>query len=388
MAERTICVVTGARSEYGLMRWPMQEFACDPRFNLQIVVTASHLDQAYGMTYREIEADGFSIDAKVPCKFGTRTDVDLIKAVGEMTAGFAETFANLRPDLLLIMGDRYELLAVCTACVLMNLPIGHVSGGEITEGAIDEQIRHAVTKMAHLHFVANETYANRVKQMGEEVWRICVSGEPGLDNLRRSPLMASAELERSLRLDLSKPTALVTYHPETLDRERTRARVEALLQALDEARLQYVLTYPNADPGSEIIIEAFTNFLNRYEGEAVLFKNLGHRQYLSTLKAVTMMIGNTSSGLYEAPSLNLPVVNVGSRQDGRMRAANVIDVNGDTKSILKGISKALAYDRSGECVNYYGDGRSSERIRDFVADIMARRSRSEILRKKFVDIGK
>ena len=382
----TVSVVTGARSEYGLMRWPMQVIADDPRFVLTTVVTGSHLSEAYGGTYREIEADGFHIDAKVPVTLGSGSDADLVRAVGEMTSGFADVFAATYPDLVLVMGDRYELLALCAACVLMTIPIAHVSGGEITEGAIDEQIRHAVTKMAHLHFVANETYAARVRQMGEEGWRICVSGEPGLDNLRRLPLLTKGELERVLELDLSGPTALVTYHPVTLNKDSKRTELGALIAAMEEADLQYVLTYPSADPDSEAIINALTVFRDRHPRRAVLFKNLGQKRYLSTLQNVTMMIGNSSSGLFEAPAFNLPVVNVGDRQKGRMRATNVIDVAGDKASILRGIEAALAYDRSVGCGNPYGDGRSSERIRDFIADTFAHRTRDQILRKRFADI--
>ena len=380
-----VCVVTAARSEYGLLRWPMQELADDARFQLQVVAAAAHLDETYDFTFREIEADGFTIDATVPAAFGSRSERDLASAVGGMTTGFADAFEALKPHLVLVSGDRYELLAVCSACVLMTIPIAHISGGEVTEGAIDEQVRHAVTKMAHLHFVANETYAGRVRQMGEETWRVCVSGEPGLDNLRRLTLMPADEVDREIGMDMSRATALVTYHPATLEGISVEAQMNTLLAALEQGGMQYVLTYPNADAGSNIVIEALENFRDRYAGGAVLFKNLGQRRYLSTLKHVTMMIGNASSGIFEAPSFNVPVVNVGDRQRGRVRAANIIDVGCDTASILEGIETALAYHRGTECVNAYGDGRSAPRIRDFIAETFSARPRQEILRKRFVE---
>lgn len=381
-----VCVVTGSRSEYGLLRWLMQDLAEDARFELSVVVTGSHLSEAYGSTYREIEQDGFRIDAKVEANLDARSGAALAKAVGAWTQGFADVFEKLGPDLLIIMGDRYELLSVASACILQSIPIAHISGGEITEGAIDEQIRHALTKISHLHFVANPIYAQRVRQMGEEPWRICVAGEPGLENIWRLPLLPQEELGKALGLDLTRRTALVTFHPVTRDLEKSRWHMKELLSALEQAGMQYVMTYPNADLGSGEIVEALQAFVSGHPETARLVQNLGQKRYLSLLKTVHLMIGNSSSGLVEAPSFNLPAVNIGDRQKGRLRASNVIDVEGEAKTILQGIQTALLYDRTMPCQNPYGDGHSSPCIRSFIERAFSRFARDRILKKQFVDL--
>ena len=250
-----VCVVTSSRSEYGLMRWLLYDLAADPFFNLKIVVTAAHLSESYGSTYHEIEADGFTLDAKIHANTDSSEPIALSKVVAEVTSGLAKYLDRERPDLVLIMGDRYELLGICSASILCGSPIAHLSGGDISEGAIDDQIRHAVTKMANLHFVANEEPANRVRQLGEEGWRVSISGEPGLENIHRLPLLSRSELENDNGIDLSQKTALVTYHPATLRRESLLQHLDALTEALEKAAkeysLQYVLTYPNADVGSD-----------------------------------------------------------------------------------------------------------------------------------------
>jgi UDP-hydrolysing UDP-N-acetyl-D-glucosamine 2-epimerase len=380
-----ICVVTGARSEYGLMRWPMAALKADPRFDLQIVATGSHLLEQFGFTYREIETDGFTIDEAIAPRGAFETKKDLARCVGDLTTDLAQALARLGPDIVFVMGDRYEILSVLAACVLMTIPIAHVSGGELTEGAIDEQIRHAMTKAAHIHFVANREFASRVRQMGEEDWRICVSGEPGLDNLRHLTLMSREELGRDLGLDLSRPTAIVTLHPETLAGTEQPQRLAWFIDAIERSSLNYILTYPNADEGSHAIIEALSAFKSRNPHRCVLVKSLGQVRYLSALKHVDLMIGNSSSGLFEAPSFNLPVVNIGDRQKGRLRAKNVIDVSGAVQSVLGGIDLALRYDRRAICENPYGDGFASEKIVDFFAATFSAYPHERLLRKRFVD---
>jgi UDP-hydrolysing UDP-N-acetyl-D-glucosamine 2-epimerase len=380
-----VCVVTGSRSEYGLLRPVLAALRDHPEIALQLAVTGSHLARERGQTVREIEADGFTIDATVDAPLDFRAAAGVPRAMGTWTAGFGDVFARLSPDLVVVMGDRYEILAVCAACVAMAIPLGHISGGEVTEGAIDEQIRHAITKMAHLHFVANEIYGARVHRMGEEAWRVCVSGEPGLDTLPTITPTPRAALEADLGLALSLPTALVTFHPVTLEGGQVEQQVEALLTALAKADLQYVITYPNADPGSEQIIEALKRFVAGAGHHARLVPNLGRQRYLSLLPHVRLMIGNSSSGLVEAPSFALPVVNVGSRQAGRLRGDNVIDVECRADAILAGIETALARDRSAPCVNPYGDGRASPRIVQHIVNTFRHRSRDAILRKRFVD---
>ncbi len=383
-----ICVVTGSRSEYGLMRWLMADLSADQDFELKIVVTASHLSIVYGETFRVIENDGFKIDEMIHSTIDPSDIVSIANSVGEITAGMAKYFQRSRPDIVLVMGDRYELLAISNACLLMGIPIGHISGGEITEGAIDDQIRHSLTKISHLHFVANKTYADRVEQMGEEKWRICISGEPGLDNLNRLPLFSKEELEKELNLDLSIPTALVTFHPETKNVELLDEQIDQLMKALQNNKLQYILTYPAADFGSLRIIESLIQFQKSHLESSVIYKNLGQKRYLSVLRYAHLMIGNSSSGIVETPSFNLPVVNIGVRQKGRIRAKNVMDVKICEKAISRAIKWALNYDRNKECLNPYGDGNSSIRVISFIKRLFTTRDEKTILNKHFIDINK
>jgi UDP-hydrolysing UDP-N-acetyl-D-glucosamine 2-epimerase len=308
------------------MRWVMADLKEDPAFTLTVAATGSHLSREHGLTYTEIEADGFSLDWKLEVSLDTGRPAVLAKALGEMTAGLGAYFETSRPDVVLLLGDRYELLAVAGACTLMGVPMGHFSGGEVTEGVIDDSIRHAVSKMAHLHFVTNEVYGNRLCRMGEEPWRITVCGEPGLENFRRLAPIDREDLSRDLGLDLKRPTALVTFHPATLELDRLDAQIVALVEALQAARsrsgLQYVVTGPCADPGGAKIEAALTAFAAQSDGVR-FFKSLGERRYLSLLRHASMMIGNSSSALHEAPAVSLPAVNIG---DVKGRLGEVIDV--------------------------------------------------------------
>ena len=386
-----VCVVTGARSEYGLMRWAMEELKARPGLDFQLVVTGAHLSDRYGQTSREVEADGFSIDARVPADIEHDDAPALAAAVGRLTAGMAEAFKRLRPDLVLVMGDRYELLAVAAACVMMTIPIAHISGGEVSEGAIDDQIRHAMTKTAHLHFASNALHARRVLQMGEEPWRVCTSGEPGLDALHRMARLSRAELCADLGLDPDGPIGLVTHHPVTLTPGALAAELEAvdaaMRRAAAERGVRFVITHPNADAGNQAITLVWERFVADHPG-SVLVTSLGHRRYLSALAGLDFMLGNSSSGLVEAPSFNLPAVNIGERQAGRARGSNVIDAAATEAAISAAIGEALARDRGGAVDNPYGgDGRASARIVDFIEDAMRTRSRAELLRKRFVDLA-
>ena len=384
-ARLRICVVTGSRSEYGLMRSLMQDLKAHPSVDLKIIVTGSHLSKKFGLTYRDIEADGFDIDNKLSGSLDTHSGAALAKTVGAWTGQFADALEVMSPDLVLVMGDRYELLAVSSACILLGVPLAHISGGEITEGAFDEQIRHSLTKASHFHFVANEVYGDRVRQMGEEDWRICVSGEPGLDTLARTHPLSIDELNQDLGIDLRKPTALVTYHPVTLDGTPIDQQMHELFLALYATDMQFVITYPNADVGSEVIIRHIQDFAQHHKQSVVVQKSLGQRRYVSLLRVAAMMIGNSSSGLVEAPAFNLPVVNIGIRQAGRMRARNVLDVDCTKAEITRGLEWARQYDRTSPCTNPYGDGNSNKRICNFILHNLTNRTREEILRKHFTD---
>ncbi len=383
-----VCVITGSRAEYGLMRWLMEDINTSPDFELQIIVTGSHLIEEFGNTYKQIEEDGFVINKRLPFPIKGSGPSHLGKAVGILSSSLVDAFEELSPDLIMVMGDRYELLSVISSSVLSTIPVAHISGGEITEGAIDDQIRHAMTKVSHFHYVANEVYEERVMQMGEESWRICNCGEPGLDNLQRQKIMSLDELQENLKLDLSKPTALVTYHPVTLERDDLDFQISELTKAMkvlsSDEGLQFVITYPNADEGSEKIIDSWKKFVDEID-KSVLIKSLGQSRYLSALINLTVVIGNSSSGLVEAPSFNMPVINIGNRQKGRMRGSNVIDVGYSSLDIILAAKTVLSNPEKKECFNPYGEGNSSIKILSHIKNIFNNKTKKELLTKKFQD---
>lgn len=383
-----VCVITSARSEYGLMRWLMDDLKNSNYFELQILVTGSHLLESFGFTYREIENDGFKINTKIPFNLDKSDQISIGQASADLTKSLVYELSNLKPDVVMVMGDRYELLSVMTSCIINTIPIAHISGGEITEGAIDDQIRHAMTKASHFHYVANKVYGERLIQMGEEDWRVCVSGEPGLDNLNRQPIMNFDMLQKDLGINLSNPTAIVTFHPVTLELEELNEQMQQLIIALEQASLdyglQYLITFPNADAGSKYIIDEWKKFVKNKPGRK-LVKSLGQTRYLSSLKFLSMMIGNSSSGLVEAPSFRLPVVNIGNRQKGRMRGKNVFDVGYTSPEIIKGIERSIKWDRTAYCFNPYGDGMASKKIIEHLRSSFSSFSKREIISKKFID---
>lgn len=381
MYKLKVCIITATRAEYGLLRWLMQEIKDDPAMDLQILVTGTHFSEKYGQTHREIENDGFTIDKQIPLDDDS---ISVSAQVAYLMTAIEQAFTEITPDCIVVMGDRYELLAVASVCLLKQIPLAHISGGEISEGAFDNQIRHAVTKIANFHCVANEEYAQRVQQMGEEDWRVCISGEPGLDNLTRLELMSQSTLEENLDIDLSHKTAVVTFHPVTLEGDSIEEQINALCDAMQQVDMQYVITLPNSDPGNDIIRQKIEEFAERNPNRVKAFKSLGQLRYLSLLKYASMMIGNSSSGIVEAPSFNLPVVNVGNRQKGRTCATNVIHVACEQGAIVEGIQQALHYDAK-ECVNPYGRGNASGAVKEFLKDVFQKRSRQLILTKKFID---
>ncbi len=386
-----VCVITGSRSEYGLMRWVLEGLRDDPAFRVQLIATGSHFSTEHGETWREIVADGFTLDAAIPLSLGAATPATLAAAVGDLAGRLAVELERLQPDLVMVMGDRYELLGVITACILVTVPIAHLSGGELTEGVIDEQVRHAVTKAAHLHFVAHDLFGARVAQMGEESWRICVCGEPGLDGIHRLTLPTPHAFAADIGFAPGSPLALVTFHPVTLEREALGDQVSALVAALEEGArrygLQYLLTYPNSDAGADRIIAAFQLFAAG-RPDRRFTPSLGRRRYLAALRDCRMMIGNSSSGLYEAPCFNLPVINIGSRQGGRLRGTNVLDVAPDTAAIVRGMEQALGWDRTVSCTNPYGDGHAIPRMLAFLKAVLVERNRDDLLRKRFQDMDR
>jgi len=340
----------------------MKAIQGDPDLTLQVAATGMHLSPEFGLTRRAIEEDGFPIDARVEMLLSSDTSVGTAKSLGLGVIGFADALDRLRPDLLVLLGDRYEILAAATAALVLKIPIAHIAGGDLTEGAFDDAIRHSLTKMSHLHFVTNEESRRRVLRMGEDPARVHNVGSPGLDDIRRTDLLGREELGRALEFRFRAKNLLVTYHPATLGALPPEEEIRELLAALDALGTDFGLlfTRPNADPGGRRISGKIDEFVAG-RPNAKVFTSMGQRLYLSAMAQVDAVVGNSSSGLYEAPSFRKPTVDIGDRQKGRLRASSVIHCAPSAEEIARAIATALRTDCS-DVKNPYGDGRSSERI--------------------------
>jgi UDP-hydrolysing UDP-N-acetyl-D-glucosamine 2-epimerase len=361
---RRIAVVTVARSDWGHLGPVLTALRAAPDVRLLLFVGGTHLSEAFGRSVDLIEADGWAIDERIEMLEPSDAPEAIAASIGRGVAGFGHAYARHRPDLVLVLGDRFEMLAAAAAALPFVLPVAHLHGGEVTEGAIDNQIRHAITKCAHLHFVSAKPHARRVAAMGEEAWRIHNVGAPGLDRIRTTRLLSRAELAGRLGVAADDRWLIVTYHPATLEYQETGRHTDELLAALEKVDAACVMTYPNADTAGRTIMGRLEEFAGRHD-RVRLARNLGDDVYLSLLRHADAMVGNSSSGLIEAPSFELPVVNVGARQAGRLRAANVVDVGPDRDEIVSGIEAALAPTfREGlrGMANPYGDGHAAERI--------------------------
>ena len=384
-AAKRIGVVTVSRSDYGHLRPVLEALRRAPDLELLLLVAGMHLASEFGLTVRDIEADGFPISARVEMLGGGDTPEAVAAATGRGVAGFGEAFARLRPDVVVVLGDRFEMLAAAVAALPFALPVAHIHGGEVSEGAMDNQIRHAITKLAHLHFASAEPHARRIAAMGEEPWRIHTVGAPGLDRLATTEPLPRAALARELGLPEAGPWLLVTFHPVTLEYRDTAAHIDELLAALEKTDGFIVITYPNADTAGRLIIERIEEFAGRHPRRCRLAKSLGERLYLSLLRHADLMIGNSSSGLIEAPTFGLPVVNVGSRQRGRLRGTNVIDVEPSREDILRGIEAAQALPfrvRARAAANPYGDGHAAPRVVDVLRSVPVD---AQLVQKRFSD---
>lgn len=344
MNRRRICFVTATRAEYGLLYWLLRELQQAPDVELQLVVTGAHLSPRFGMTVAAIEADGFAIDARLPIPLDDDSPSGIARAMAAATVGFADSFARLAPDLLVLLGDRYEMLAAAQAAMIARLPIAHIHGGEATEGLIDEAIRHAITKMAHLHFVAAEAFRRRVIQLGEAPQRVWVVGATGLDNIERLEPLDREALEADLGIRLERPCYLVTYHPVTLRGEDPGLAMRTLLEALDDERPRLVLTGINADTGGQSMRREAERFSAARPGRVLLAETLGARRYLSLMRLSDVVVGNSSSGLLEAPAIGTPTVDIGERQQGRPRAPSVIHCAAESEAIRGALRIALSAD--------------------------------------------
>jgi UDP-N-acetylglucosamine 2-epimerase (non-hydrolysing)/GDP/UDP-N,N'-diacetylbacillosamine 2-epimerase (hydrolysing) len=380
---RKICVVTGTRAEYGLLYWVMREIRNDPDLDLQIIVTGMHLSPEFGLTFKVIEQDGFLINEKIEMLLSSDTPVGIAKSIGLGVIGFAEALDRLKPDLLILLGDRFEILAAAEAAMVANIPIAHISGGDATEGAIDEAIRHSVTKMSHLHLVTNELSAARVRQLGENPGSVYNVGNPGLDYIRRVQLLDRQALEERLDFKFRKNNLLITYHPVTLEYEAMVEQLQSLLDALDSMGTEFglIFTRPNADTNGRIIGQVIDGYaLER--PNARVYTSLGQLLYLSTVACVDAVLGNSSSGICEVPSLKKPTVNIGDRQKGRLQPDSVINCQPLASEIESAIREALRKDCS-HVVNPYGDGNSSARIVGIIKQIPDYRS---LLKKHFYEV--
>ena len=386
MQPRRICVVTGSRAEYGILQGLIKEIQKTEELELQLIVAGMHLSSEFGLTYREIEKDGFEIDRKVDMGLTSDTPVGIANSLGLGTIGFGEAFHTLKPDLLVLLGDRFELLAAASAALVALIPIAHIHGGELTEGAYDDAIRHSITKMAHLHFTASEDYSSRVMQLGEQPNKVFCVGALGVDNVVRLPLLRKNEVEKYLGLSLNGKSLLVTWHPETLNPKRTCEDFQNLLNVLTYyENINVVFTKSNADNEGRRINQMIDEFALLFPENVVVHTSLGQLRYLSTLKYVSGVVGNSSSGIIEAPSLQKGTVNIGNRQRGRLRAASVIDCQADVKSIKRAIDTLFSSEFQSvlpKVLNPYGEGDVASKI----VSVLKTYSLEGIVRKRFFDV--
>ncbi len=375
-----IAVISGSRADYGLLQPVLRKIAASALLELELLVTGMHLATEFGETWRAIEQDGIRIARKVDMLVAGDSRTSVTKSVGLGVIGFADAFASSRPDLALVLGDRYEILAAVQACLIAGIPVGHIAGGDVTEGAFDESIRHAITKMAHLHFVTHSLAWNRVRQMGEDPANIHLVGSPGVDAAIHCELLERSSLEDALGFRFLSRNLLITFHPATLDEGSQEHQMRELFRALDtlDPNTGLIFTLPNADPEGRRLMEMVRDFTST-RTNARSFANLGQQRYLSLMSQADVVVGNSSSGLYEAPTFKVPTVNIGDRQKGRLRATSVIDCPPHAEAIAQAIHRAYEMDTSSTS-NPYGDGRAAERI---VAVLEALENPAKLIRKRF-----
>lgn len=387
MKKKKIAVITGTRAEYGLLYWVIKGIKDDPELELQLMVTGMHLSPEFGMTVDSIVEDEIPITKKIETLLSSDTPTGIGKSMGLGMISFAEAFAELEPDLCLVLGDRFEIFSAVSAAMIARIPVAHCHGGEATEGLIDEPIRHSITKMSHLHFTSTEEYRNRVIQLGEQPDRVFNVGALGIENIYRLDLLESKDFENSIGFELGSPTFLVTYHPVTLENKSSKKQCMALLKALDnfpEAKI--IFTMPNADTDGRFIINLIEEYVKEHPERAIAFKSLGQLRYLSALKHVDVVIGNSSSGLIEVPSFNIPTINIGDRQKGRVSGPTVLDSNYEYKNISDSIKSALESkfrDKIKGEKNPYDKGFSSNKILSTLKEYPL----ENILKKKFYNLS-
>lgn len=381
---RTIAVVTTSRADYGHLFPLLRAIAADAELSLQLIVSGTHLSATHGHTVSEIEKDGFAIVARIPILTASDSPEAITVAMGRAVTGFGEAFSRHRPDIVVVFGDRFEMHAAALAALPFKIPVAHISGGDVTEGAIDDALRHSMTKLSHLHFASTEDSVRRLLQMGEEPWRVFKAGELSLDNLATTKLLSREELEAEFQIQLPDPFLLVTYHPVTLEYEQSEWQIAQLLQALETSGLAVVFTMPNADTGNRVVGDAIREFATRHSS-AWYVDNFGLRAYFSVMALAAAMVGNSSSGIFEAASFQLPVVNIGTRQDGRPRAPNVIDCGYSSGDIIAAVRKAVSSDFRAsldQLINPFGQGDASSQIVNALKSVNLN---DNLIRKRFMD---
>jgi UDP-hydrolysing UDP-N-acetyl-D-glucosamine 2-epimerase len=381
-----ICVATGTRAEYGLLKPLLEKLKDNSLFELQLLVTGAHLSPEFGLTYKQIEADGFAISYKVEMLLSSDTAEGITKSMGIAIAGFSEAFKNYQPNLLVILGDRYEMLALASTALIFKIPIAHIHGGEITEGAYDDAIRHSITKMSHLHFVSTDKYKKRVIQLGEQPQNVFKVGAIGLDNIANLELLTKEQLEDNLKIKFKKYNYLITFHPETLAEEIVESQFNKLLVALDKLEDSFfIFTKANADTNGRVINQLCEKYAKKNSHKSVLFDSLGTLRYLSVMKVCDAIVGNSSSGIIEAPSVRTATINIGNRQKGRIQASSILncEVNSDDiYALLNQVQLQEFKDTLKDITNPYGKGNASIQI----ADVLSKINVPSLLIKKFYDI--
>lgn len=386
MVKRKICVVTGTRAEYGLLYWLMKEIEADDALELQVIATGAHLSQEFGLTYRTIEQDGFHINEKVEMLLSSDTPVGITKSMGVELIGFADALDRLKPDIMVLLGDRYELLVAAEAALVANIPIAHIHGGEITEGAIDDSIRHCITKLSHIHFASNLEHCRRILQLGENPRNVHEVGVVGIDNIVRMKFLSLVELEKELDFSLGDKYFLVTYHPVTVLGYQKQEALQSLLEALDAfPEYQVLITKSNSDAGGREINQLIDNYAASNKNRVCAQMSLGQKKYLSAMKYASVVVGNSSSGLMEAPVLKKATVNIGERQRLRYREHSVIDCIESMDAIVSAIQKALSLDFQERLENLiipHADGQIAIRMKNILRNI----SLDGLFSKHFMDI--
>jgi GDP/UDP-N,N'-diacetylbacillosamine 2-epimerase (hydrolysing) len=370
--KRKICVVTGGRSDYGLLKWLMKVVQADKDLELQVIATGMHLSPKFGSTVNEIEQDGFKIDEKIECLDVGDSPLDTSSAMARTMIGCTETYSRLRPDLVLVLGDRFEIFSAVAAALVSNIPVAHLHGGEVTSGAVDESFRHAITKMSALHFVANDVYRRRVVQMGENSRHVYNVGGLGVDAILNFELLSKEQLSSGLGINFLNKSLLITFHPETATANSALQQIKEIIKALEELNdTTLIFTMPNADMGNSIIAESIRNFAtqgnNRY-----FFESLGQTRYLSMLSLVDGVIGNSSSGLAEAPSFKIGTINIGDRQKGRIQASSVLNCEASQSHVVAAIEEMYSdgfQSRLKTTVNPYGAGGASQSIVEILKEV-------------------